>query len=634
MQPGPAQYRGLSLERKLPMLIGGLVACALITTLLLVSWELRSNALALATQRLDVVTDQLKVVLDGTTQARHELYRDVAGSPALVGLATAAANDVEAARRELERLRGDLDAQLPIILVNATGRPITATGSVPSAEITGAVARSTDIAYGRIEPTEDGFAYWVSIPVHAGGSVIGHILQQRAGGGGGTAVTQIEALIGDQIELHVANREGGGWVALDGSHLHGTPPPIDSAHAFTYRLDDDGEFLASARRVANTPWFVVAQMPMSAVTTPVNAVLQRIGLFGAALLALGLVAAWLLSRRVTAPLRQLGSAADAIAAGDYSRRADLDRGDEIGRLARSFDAMAAHIDRTHGQLEQRFRQSQSLAAELELANSRLQQAIQEAELARSDAQHASTAKSEFLATMSHEIRTPINAIIGYTDLLDMKLPGPLTREQEDYVGRIRISGEHLISLVNDVLDFAKIESGQMRIAREPVAARHVIDAAVSMLQGPARARRIRLSVHGNVDLPFSGDAQRTQQILLNLLSNALKFTPERGSVEIICERRESRGIPGTDDSPSTWTCISVRDTGIGVPPDQIESIFEPFVQGASGYTRPHGGTGLGLAISRSLARMMDGDLTVDSEPGRGSTFTIWLPYTEVAAIAR
>ena len=138
-----------------------------------------------------------------------------------------------------------------------------------------------------------------------------------------------------------------------------------------------------------------------------------------------------------------------------------------------------------------------------------------------------------------------------------------------------------------------------------------------------------------MDAVFLGDAHRVQQILLNLLSNALKFTAEGGSVTVECELRESRGCGDFSDSRTTWTCISVRDDGIGIAPDQIGPIFEPFVQGTRGYTRTHGGTGLGLAISRSLARMMEGDLTVESELGRGSTFTVWLPHpASTAAIAR
>jgi two-component system, sensor histidine kinase len=188
---------------------------------------------------------------------------------------------------------------------------------------------------------------------------------------------------------------------------------------------------------------------------------------------------------------------------------------------------------------------------------------------------------------------------------------------------------------DDVLDFAKVESGQMRMAREIRSAGAAIDSAVSMMHGPATAKRVSLRVSCPAESLFLGDAQRVEQILLNLLSNALKFTESGGTVAITCDRRQSRAHPPLPDSGGTqvWTCITVQDPGPGIDAAQHEHIFEPFVQGASGYTRPHGGTGLGLAISRSLARLMGGDLTLESAPGAGASFTVWLPHPSTARAA-
>jgi signal transduction histidine kinase len=243
---------------------------------------------------------------------------------------------------------------------------------------------------------------------------------------------------------------------------------------------------------------------------------------------------------------------------------------------------------------------------------------------------------EFLATMSHEIRTPINAMIGYTDLLEIGVAGPLQERQQEYMERIRLSGQHLIAIVNDVLDFAKIESGQMRIAREVHDAPAAIHAAVSMFEGKLRARNTAVHCNCPYDAQYTGDSRRVQQILLNLLSNAVKFTEPGGNVTIHCERRESRSFATSPEGDRTarWLCISVADNGSGIPADQLSAIFEPFVQGTGGYTRPHGGTGLGLAISRSLARLMGGDLTVESEYGEGATFTLWLPQPSGAAVTQ
>jgi signal transduction histidine kinase len=627
----------LSLERKLPILIGGLVTCAVLATLLLVQWELRSSETSAAAERLSIVGEELGDALTTAIAQRSVSYEAVARDPAIVAFLTSDDGDADAVRQRLDALHQTSDGDRPIQLRDAAGQVVIALGQggrFDEASAAPGPPRDERILYSEFIVTRHGPSFWVSIPVWRRGSVVGHITLQRGLGGGATAMGRLEGLLGGHMELFVAHVDGGDWASLDGSIMSGVPRVEAAERPFTYMREDGTEYFAYARALDGTPWLLVTHMPIVDVTARTAHVLRRIALIGVFLLALGLIAAWLVSRSVTRPLGQLGGVADAIAAGDYSRRAHFERADEIGRLARSFDAMATRVDGTHAELKRRYREAQSLAAELELANARLHAAIRDAESARADAQQASSAKSEFLATMSHEIRTPINAIIGYTDLLDLRLGGSLTEQQQNYIHRIRLSSEHLTSVVNDVLDFAKIESGQMRIAREVRSARASIDDAVSMLQGRANEKNIRVMVAGPVEAVFLGDAQRVQQILLNLLSNALKFTPDEGRVGIECERRESRrcGHDTDCDDVTAWTCIAVRDNGIGVAPDQIGPIFEPFVQGAGGYTRPHGGTGLGLAISRSLARMMDGDITVESEVNVGSTFTLWLPHPSTAAV--
>jgi len=251
----------------------------------------------------------------------------------------------------------------------------------------------------------------------------------------------------------------------------------------------------------------------------------------------------------------------------------------------------------------------------------------DAELARAEWERAAAAKGQFLATMSHELRTPINAQIGYTQLLQLGVAGPVTAEQREYLERLGRNSEHLLSLVNDVLDLSRIEADQLSAAREDALTGPVADAALDVVRPLAAARGVQLedSRPDPEGVPYVGDEQRVRQVLVNLLSNAVKFTPPGGRIQIEC-RTEADAPAGTVlHGRGPWAAVSVTDTGIGIDADQLTLIFEPFHQVQSGHTRTQGGTGLGLAISRRLARIMGGDLTVESTKGRGSTFTLWLP---------
>ena len=265
--------------------------------------------------------------------------------------------------------------------------------------------------------------------------------------------------------------------------------------------------------------------------------------------------------------------------------------------------------------EQRAQELRSLTEQLRAQTAELERRTIEAEA-------GNRSKSDFLAAMSHELRTPLNAIAGYAELMQAGVSGPLTEAQRDQLDRIQRSQRHLLGIINDILNFSRIEAGKVMYAIGPIVLQELIDSVAPMIQPQADKKRLRLAVtRCSPALMATADRSKVEQILLNLLSNAVKFTDDGGQISITCGTEKDR----------VW--LSVRDTGIGIPSDQLESIFAPFTQVGRSLASPMEGTGLGLAISRDLARAMHGDLTAESREGEGSLFTLFLPRAGASAQA-
>jgi len=335
---------------------------------------------------------------------------------------------------------------------------------------------------------------------------------------------------------------------------------------------------------------VVVEEPLSQAMLPVWETLKRTALFTVAGVGLSAFGALYLASALTLPIRRLHGAVQSVGAGNLATRVDVTTNDELQALAERFNVMADSIQESHLTLESRVAEK---TRDLELAN-----------------RH----KSEFLANMSHELRTPLNAIIGFSEVLAEQMFGKLNAKQMEYATDIHGSGQHLLSLINDILDLSKIEAGRLDLEASEFDVGAAIANATTLVRERVQRQGLTLKVEVGPDVTtWRADARRFKQILVNLLSNAVKFTPMGGQVTVRAAMHDDR------------LRVSVSDTGVGIAESDMPLLFEPFRQvGASDRGKAEG-TGLGLSLVRSLIELHRGTLAVDSKVGEGSTFTFELP---------
>lgn len=604
----------LSLEHKLPLLMTAVLLVVLAASLFLAYGTLSQTSAAAARKRLTEAVQQVAGSAEISMRRRAQLLAAAARERSL--RAALEANDTSAyasARRVLRRLTAATDSGLPIELWNARGERVVSTNADPDT-LRGEVPEglrsdvlrappqrptSDSVRFSILYPTGDRIAFWIVAPVVRGQTVHGYVAQLLRVGGARDASQTLRELTGEQVTLFVRNVAGDVWGLAPGSPI-AAPAARDSAEGELTYTRWGNRMMATEAPVRGTPWVFVLEAPLESVQAGPRRTVATLALLSIALIALGAALSWFISRSITRPLGALTVAAEAIANGEYTRRVQETGRDEIGRLAESFNQMASQIDASRRQLEA---------------------GVQDARRAREEAEAANRAKSDFLAVMSHELRTPLNAIGGYAQLLEMGIHGPVTDAQRDALGRINRSQAHLLSLINDVLNFAKIDAGQVDFHVTDVPLDDVMSELEAIVAPQVRAKEQRLEMpESDGDLTVRADRDKLRQILLNLVSNAVKFTPEGGRIMLDCARA------------GDLVELRVRDTGIGIPEDRLQSIFEPFVQGGRALNRTHEGVGLGLAISRDLARAMGGDITVESEAGRGSVFIVTLPHGPVSSI--
>ncbi len=440
------------------------------------------------------------------------------------------------------------------------------------------------------------------------------------------------ALHGQVLTLY--NSAPDAQAALEGTLELMAAQPLFRA-AGLYRLADDAhEWRAVAVRGAPAE---VAAIPLPVAGAAAEAVRTRqpVLLWSRDAAASPALTGWLVSQRVVnvmlCPVAYYEQTLGVLALAAVARLSARDK-DFVSQLCAQL-GIALHNLEQYRQLDELANRLRDQGLELQRKNAALEQ--------------AGRSKSEFLTNMSHELRTPLNAVIGFAEVMRDGLVGELNPEQAEYVGEIAASGKHLLSLINEVLDLAKVEAGQMALELEPLSAAELAASGMSMLRERAQQQRVRLcsEVAPELGLLYA-DARKARQIVFNLLSNAVKFTPAGGQVELRLARvpaprgaqlqpdAHTRVMPPCHGGPADFLEISVCDSGIGIAPADLERLFQPFMQIESALNRQYAGTGLGLSLVLRLAELHGGGVRVHSRPQQGSTFTVWLPWrTEAPAIA-
>lgn len=354
--------------------------------------------------------------------------------------------------------------------------------------------------------------------------------------------------------------------------------------------------------IPSTGWAVFVEQPLEEAFAPLDAsVLRAAGLLALALIV-AVAASLVLARRMTGPIETIRAGTTGIAAGSLAQRIELRTGDELEDLADDFNRMTERLQESYATLEQKVEDRTR-----QLADARDQLAL------------ASKNKSDFLANMSHELRTPLNAVIGFSEVLLQRMFGEVNEKQEEYLRDIATSGKHLLSLVNDILDLSKVEAGKMELQPSLFSLQDTVESSATMVRDRATRHGIALTTEVEPDLaPVHADERKVKQVLFNLLSNAVKFTPDGGAIDVRAQRLNGE------------IHVSVRDTGVGIAPEDQAKIFEEFQQTAAG-ARAEQSTGLGLTLAKRLIELHGGRLWVDSEVGKGSTFTFTLPIGPTVA---
>ncbi|HLB09877.1 MAG TPA: ATP-binding protein [Gemmatimonadaceae bacterium] len=603
----------LPLGRKLPLLISGLILLVLLASSSAAYLEVERSSTTTANARVTSLAQQLAEMLRVSVVSSGVSMRRVAGDSAVRRLlrstGTGRLDLTPGVNSALERLVDASDSNGLVEIWDQAGHPrARLAGSMMSTEDHADDSQRAMLVSRESQPgasesvrtspfyaRRDSVYVWYVQPVVYGGLPTGFVAQRARLATNATSAASergLREIMGPGVDLYLANASNDLRTTTTG-RLSLQPPALKSARGpIEYRDSVTGEMLGAKEAIPMTPWLVQIAMPRAAVYARPLAFLRRMSIIALVTLGLGILLALALSRQVTRPLAELTAATHDLSAGDYERRVHIERGDEMGQLGDAFNLMAARVSESRAAIEQ--------------------QRV-EAESARREAVAASQAKSDFLAVMSHELRTPLNAILGFSSLLIDEITGPITERQHTQLTRIRSGGQHLLSLIDEILSLSRLEAGREGVHLETGDAYLVAREMAALAESMAALKGLALVTNiPSGTCECHTDLTKLRQILLNLLSNAIKFT-NQGVVTL------GVSLVGED------VLYAVSDTGIGIAPGDRARIFEPFFQVEMSKARRVAGTGLGLSVTRHLARLLGGDVALQARDAAGSTFEVRVP---------
>jgi signal transduction histidine kinase/ActR/RegA family two-component response regulator len=607
-------FSHFSIQQRLPLFI----CLLLLIVIVIFSWTsyvgVKEASLETGRERLHTLTDQLSNMFQQSAQSIMTTTRTVARQEEIKRYLQSNKNKPDnEALKALEKLRTDsLSVLVQLwnknhVNVLSSGVPgVSLSINLDSAFSTPSLLHDSAVV-GKMYAIRDTIYYPIIAVVSDERQITGYIVSWKRVHATQQALEQFYGLMGAQSKLYFGNIDGGFWTDL--INVVPTPPvtKTDINKIKEYTVNGTNAVMATIHPIPNTSWLIVVEFSKQKVLETANRFLYKIIIIGAILVIIGIFIAASMSRNITNPLHKLTAAAYAITEGDYSASVEIERKDELGKLALAFNTMASQVRSAQYDLEEK-----------------VQERTTELEKVKEAAERANQSKTRFLSSMSHEIRTPLNGILGFTEILSKT---SLSREEEqEYLMHIKTAGELLSKLIGDILDLNKIEEGKLSLENESFNFKEFIESSLYPYKFQINENGVDFILEIDEAIPdyIISDRHRIHQLLVNLIGNSVKFT-KKGQIGI--------KIAGEKiDEENFVIRMSVCDTGIGIPPDKFEKIFESFTQANETISRNYGGSGLGLAIVKHLVTVMNGKINVISpyphkysKGDAGSCFEIELP---------